>query len=281
VSFAGQYVADIPSELLVRLLAEALSDQPKAAAGNEGTMFQHYVTLIFDKLDKDPTVALDKIAGLEWSYLRVLEFSNRTPRALPKVLATSPQLFEQLLSAAYRGEDEKGLDENAKDYEVQKSMASQAWSLLHSWAHVPGLSDDGKIVDGAELEAWAREARILSAKAGRAAIGDQMIGQVLAHAPPDEDGTWPCLPVRELIEITRSKDLEVGIQTGVYNKRGVTTRSPTDGGAQERDIAARYRGWSEKTCLEFPRTGAMLAQIAETYERDAKYHDDDADIRQW
>jgi len=36
-----------------------------------------------------------------------------------------------------------------------------------------------------------------------------------------------------------------------------------------------------KVALEFPRTGAMLAQIAETYERDAKYHDDDADIRQW
>ena len=83
---------------------------------------------------------------------------------------------------------------------------------------------------------------------GRAAIGDQMIGQVLAHAPADEDGTWPCLPVRELIEFTRSKDLEVGIQTGVYNMRGVTTRSPTDGGTKNATsrlaiaIGARRRG---------------------------------------
>ncbi|HEY1746965.1 MAG TPA: helix-turn-helix transcriptional regulator [Xanthobacteraceae bacterium] len=283
VSFAGQYVTDIPSSLLVQVLTEALAYQPKRATdGNEGTMFQHYVTQIFERLDKDATVDQGQIAGLEWSYLRVLEFSNRTPKALPKVLATSPELFLKLLSAAYRGEkDEKGLDENAEDYEVQKRMAGQAWSLLHSWAHVPGLSDDGKSVDGAKLEAWVRKARILSAKAERAAIGDQMIGQVLAHAPADEDGTWPCLPVRELIEFTRSKDLEAGIKTGVYNARGVTTRSPTDGGAQERVIAARYREWSEKTGLEFPRTGAMLAQIAETYDRDAKYHDDDADIRQW
>lgn len=283
VSFAGQHVADIPSDLLVRVLTEALSDQPKKASdGNEGTMFQFYVTQIFEKLDKDPTVAQAQIAGLEWSYLNVLEFSNRTPKALPKFLASSPQFFLQLLSAAYRGEgDEKGLDENADDYVVQKRMAGQAWALLHSWAHVPGLSDDGKTVDGAELEAWVREARILAAKAGRGAIGDQMIGQVLAHAPTDDDGTWPCLPVRELIELTRSKDLEAGIQTGVYNARGVTTRSPTDGGAQERVIAARYRDWSEKTGLEFPRTGTMLAQIAETYDRDAKHHDDDADIRQW
>jgi hypothetical protein len=282
VGFAGQYVQDIPSDLLVRVLTEALSDQPKKNTdGNDGTMFQFYVTQIFDKLDKDPTVVRDRIAGLEWSYLKVLEYSERTPRALPKFLASSPQFFVQVLSTAYRGEDDKGLDESAEDYEVQKSMAGQAWSLLHSWAHPPGLSDDGKSVDGAELEAWVREARILSAKAGRAAIGDQMIGQVLAHAPADEDGTWPCLPVRELIEITHSKDLEVGIQTGVYNKRGVTTRLPTDGGAQERDLAATYRGWSERTRLEFPHTGAMLAQIAETYEWDAKRHDDDADRQQW
>jgi transcriptional regulator with XRE-family HTH domain len=280
VHFAGQYVADIPSSLLIRALTEALSDQANRD-GNEGTMFQHYVTLIFEKLDNDPTVTEDLIARLEWSYLRLLEYSNRTPRALPKLLATSPDFFVQVLSTAYRGENEKGLDENAEDYEVQKSMAGQAWTLLHGWSHVPGLSGDGETINGAELEDWVREARILCKKAGRVAVGDQMIGQVLAHAPADDDGVWPCTPVRELIELTRSKDMEVGIQTGVYNKRGVTTRLPTDGGAQEREIAARYRDWSEKTRLEFPHTGAMLAEIAKTYEWDAKHHDDDADIQQW
>jgi hypothetical protein len=89
------------------------------------------------------------------------------------------------------------------------------------------------------------------------------------------------LPVRELIELTRSKDLESGIQVGVYNSRGVTTRLHTDGGAQERDLAARYRAWSERTRLEFPRTSALLAGIAESYELDAKRQDDRADIQQW
>jgi hypothetical protein len=116
---------------------------------------------------------------------------------------------------------------------------------------------------------------------GRAAIGDEVIGHVLAHSPTDEDGAWPRVPVRELIEFTRSKDLESGIQVGVYNKRGVTTRLPTDGGTLERDEAKRYRNWSEKTRLEFPRTSAMLSGIAESYELDAKRQDDRADIQQW
>jgi transcriptional regulator with XRE-family HTH domain len=280
VHFAGQYVADVPSDLLVRVLTEAVSGEPGSDA-NEGTMFEYYTTLIFEKLDKDSSVDKAVIARLEWQYLKLLEYSNRTPKDLPKLLANSPDFFVEILSLAYRGENEKGLDETAADYEVKKSMAGQAWTLLHSWSHVPGLSDDGKAVNGAELETWVREARIRCAKTGRGAIGDEIIGQVLAHAPADADGTWPCAPVRELIEITRSNDLESGIRTGVFNKRGVTTRLPTDGGAQERDFAARYQAWSDKTKLEFPRTSAMLAKIAEGYQWDAKYHDDDADMQQW
>src|SRR5262249_21945164 len=141
VQFAGQHVLDIPSDLLVRVLNEALSDQPKNPTdGNEGTMFQHYVVLIFDKLDHDPSVTEDHVARLEWSYLKILEYWNRPPKALPKLLAPSPEFFLQVLSTAYRGENEKGLDEAAEDYEAQKSMAGQAWALLHSWSHVPGLS---------------------------------------------------------------------------------------------------------------------------------------------
>ena len=170
-------------------------------------------------------------------------------------------------------------DPESEDYEAQRSIANQAWTLLHNWKHVPG-SSDGK-VDGAALEKWVKEARILFEKAGRAEIGDQKIGEVLAQSPRDEDGTWPCLPVPELIEIARSSEMETGIAVGAANKRGVTTRSPTDGGKQERDLAEQYRNRSAKTRLEFPRTSATLAKIADSYEWDAKHHDDDAERRQW
>src|SRR5262249_44741754 len=157
-----------------------------------------------------------------------------------------------------------GLDEAAPDYQTKKSMAGQAWTLLRSWSHLPGLMPDGK-VNGEELEKWVKAARILCARADRGPIGDQAIGQMMAHAPADDDGIWPCLPVREVIEITRSADLETGIHTGVINKRGVTTRLPTDGGSQERGLAAQYHAWSDKTRLEFPRTSALLAKIAKGY----------------
>jgi len=277
--FAGENVQSVPSEMLIRVLSAAVRGKPNGD-GNENSMFQHYVTIIFEKLDQDSSVREEDVAKLEWIYLKLLEHSNRTAKTLPKILATSPEFFVEVLSTAYKAhKEEKGLDPSAEDYEARASMATQAWTLLHTWKHVPG-SHNGKI-DGAELEKWVRAARILCEKADRAVIGDQQIGQVLAHSPADEDGIWPCLPVRELIEITRSADMETGIQTGIVNSRGITTRSPTDGGEQERDLAQRYRNWSGRTRLEYPRTSAMLAKIAENYDWDAKYHDNDAERQQW
>ncbi|MEJ2376373.1 MAG: hypothetical protein P8Y71_13475 [Pseudolabrys sp.] len=279
IQYAGHHLKDVPSKLFIRVLTEAVSAKASEDA-NENMMFQHYVERIFEKLDKDSSVPEDEIAKLEWSYLKLLEFSSRTPKTLPKLIATSPQFFIEVLSTAYKSNhDEKGLDPEAPDYQVRASMATQAWSLLHNWKHVPGLSN-GKI-DGAQIEKWIRETRILAAKADRAEIGDVQIGQVLAHAPADDDGVWPCIPVREVIEITRSAELENGIYTGVFDKRGVTTRSPTDGGIQERELAQTYQAWSEKTRLEYPRTSAVLGKIAEGYERDAQHHDDNAERNQW
>ncbi len=178
VHFAGQYVADIPSSLLIRVLTEALSDQP-TGDGNEGTMFEHYVTLIFEQLDNDPNVTKDLIARLEWSYLRLLEYSNRALRERCQRFWRCHRIFScKYCQRPIEVKNEKRcLDENAEDYEVQRSMAGQAWTLLHGWSHVPGPSEDGKTIDGAELEDWVRKARTsLVKKADRAAIGDQIIG---------------------------------------------------------------------------------------------------------
>lgn len=62
---------------------------------------------------------------------------------------------------------------------------------------------------------------------------------------------------------------------------GVTTRLPSDGGAQERDLVERYRGFAKATALEWPRTSATLECIARSYEEDARWHDENAERLDW
>ncbi|MBP8808520.1 MAG: hypothetical protein KBG48_14510 [Kofleriaceae bacterium] len=87
--------------------------------------------------------------------------------------------------------------------------------------------------------------------------------------------------MRDAIDRTRSKELESGFRTGVYNRRGVTTRGLDDGGALERTEAARYRAWADAVRRTHPRTGAVLEAIADRYEADAARHDDRAAERDW
>ena len=112
-------------------------------------------------------------------------------------------------------------------------------------------------------------------------MGDRQIGNILAAAATDKDGIWPPSPIRDVIEITRSRELETGILVGVYNRRGVTMRSPLDGGAQERDLATNYHRCSKAVALEWSRTSALLEKIARSFEDKGRHEDEAAEQREW
>jgi hypothetical protein len=116
---------------------------------------------------------------------------------------------------------------------------------------------------------------------GRGLVADQKIGELLSASKVDADGIWPAVPVREVIEAIRSRDLEAGVTIGKFNRRGVTSRAYGAGGDQERQLAEQYREWSEATALEWMRTSVILESLAKDYDRQVKAHDDDAERMDW
>ncbi|MFY1005099.1 hypothetical protein ACNF5F_27135, partial [Escherichia coli] len=73
-------------------------------------------------------------------------------------------------------------------------------------------------MDGSAFNEWLDEARRLLVQAGQIEIGELQIGEVLAHAPVDPDGTFPTLPVRDALEAAPNDRLERGFSIGLYNK---------------------------------------------------------------
>lgn len=57
---------------------------------------------------------------------------------------------------------------------------------------------------------------------------------VYTHSPSDPEGSWPCRSVRDVLDRAELEDLRRGFRTGVFDKRGVKSRYPDEGGAQER-----------------------------------------------
>ena len=113
---------------------------------------------------------------------------------------------------------------------------------------------------------------------GRGDIADHHIGQVLVHYPSGLDGAWPHEALRDLIEDLGSQEIEEGICSGMYNGRGVVSRSIGEGGAQEKAIAERYISYASILSDNWPRTARLMKKIAGGYEAEARWEDGRAEL---
>jgi hypothetical protein len=235
-------------------------------------MLSHYVERIFLFLDTQH-VDPERMGRLEWGWLRVLEYTKRGAKVLPKQVTSSAKVFVELLKVVFRAEGEP---QNKTMSEDERRIAKQASRLLRDIHTVPGYvaSGAGEVVDSSALREWVIEARNLARDAGLLEVCDSQIGQILACAPSSLDGSWPCVEVRDLIEEIQIPGLENGIQVGKYNQRGVIFRGR--GGKQEWDLAKQYRELAEKVRNRWPRTAGILDALAKGYENEARQWDQQA-----
>lgn len=105
------------------------------------------------------------------------------------------------------------------------------------------------------------------------------LGQILAHAPADNDGTWPFSPAREVLDRLELETLREGFRLGIWESRGVTSRIPDEGGDQERELAKTYRSHAQALQHSYPNLAATLNEVARWYESDGLHEDRRALLR--
>lgn len=270
-----QDLNSIESSLLMDTLEAGLKkNKEKTLEANAS----YKVQSLFEHLQADPHVDVQQLASLEWGYLRFLSRRRGvSPKTLLRSLQTNPRFFADLIGLVFLSD--KDIAESSEPLtEDQKVRAENAYHLLKEWKSIPGLGEDGS-VDESALLAWVKEARRLCEESGRLRRCDRQIGQVLAHAPSESDGTWPCIPVRDVIDEIDSIDLTGSFETSIFNKRGPIVKSPFAGGNQERGLAQQYTSYAEACATEWPTTAAALRRIARHYTNDARREDEEAQAR--
>jgi hypothetical protein len=63
----------------------------------------------------------------------------------------------------------------------------------------------------------------------------------------------------------------------LYNRRGLTARSPEDGGQQERKLAQTYRTQADTLSDRWPRIAVVLRDLASMYDTDARLEESKAE----
>jgi hypothetical protein len=219
------------------------------------------------------SLGAQRAVRIEWYFLPMLGYKPDA-QTLHQTLAENPEFFVDVVAMVFKSDKKTTTEEPSAD---QRANAENAYRLLQSWATVPATDSTGLILEG--LRRWVDRARALLSDRGLAESGDHQIGQVLAAAPSDEDGSWPCEAVRDLLEEVQSDAMDSGLRMRIYNNRGVTSRSLHDGGQQEWDLAADYRSRAEGFSARWPRTASILRSLAAGYESEARREDSRAELR--
>ena len=198
---------------------------------------------------------------VECKFYEILKHSGYEAKTIYKALSREPREFVNLLL----------------EYSLKRRAARTATAILFNWKdYLPGQQENG-VIDSEKFQEWINTARKLCEENGIKGAGDETIGKILAYAPAGSDGLYPCEPVRELIE-ENNQDILIGFEVGILNSRGVTTRSLTDGGEQERELVEKYNNLATRLSGKWPHTSRVMRQIADSYEAEAQRHDDDTRI---
>ena len=239
----------------------------------KGTVYS--IPKIFDNLNtyKD-AVGEIRLARLEWNFFMIFDFE---PKALRNLILKDPKIFVEIISVAFRPEhnDHGTNDEPEKPESINRAAAMRSYSLLSSYAHIE--DNEYEEIDLDFLIEWVTENRRLLVEIDRITIGEEYIGQILGSLQAEPGEIRPAFVVRDLLERIKSGNIERGIRLVISNSRGVTSRRSDAGGDQELELAAEYREHAQKSANRWPRTAKLLRELAESYERDARFFDDEAE----
>jgi addiction module HigA family antidote len=267
-------------ELLFRLMTAIAKDSDEPEGHFQ--LQQHYIEEAFERINQGTELTLDQKAGLEYLYIDALGRPHvrggkyGIPN-LTKYVEVHPELYVQAIVYTYKRKDD-GSDppEFSVAQDQVTHFAQQGYKLLSGIETVPGRNEQGQLTTEG-LRAWINAVRNACVELGRLEVTDLKIGELLAHALSGTDGVWPCEPVRDVLEEVHSDAMMRGVHTGQFNARGVHSRG--EGGAQERELADKYRAWAEALQYSHPYVSSqLLMRLTKTYEHDARREDTEANI---
>ena len=261
----------VESEHIRRILLDLPGS--REAIDGSARLDGYTIAQAFKVLNERDAFSQAEMAQLEFLYLDAFWLEEDGMPNLEKEIEENPDLFCQAIALAFRREDDS---DRREPTEEERRAARQAHRLLDKLTRLPGHEADGTLT-AARLTDWVLKAQQLCNANGRRVIGDQQIGQLLAHAPTGDDDVWPCVPVRETLETVLNEHVQLGFEIGRHNSRGAHVRQ--EGGGQERELAAQYERWAKACDYAYPKVATALRQIASAYESEARWHDQDSAVQ--
>lgn len=251
-------------EIIMEVLSATLTQypNPEPSGLQLSNVGSNDIEKLFKKLYQKPIVPDMDVARLELAYLKVFDIEFE-PQCLMRQLLSSPEIYFELLTAAYRPDDK----EIGELTEQQRKFAEVSFSALEHVHRIPGTSVGGNHVKLEEFDNWISKTNQLAKENNYCESHDIVLGKILSYSPVGEDGIWPAECVRNIFEKPHSETLAVHFIIGRENQRGVHT---VTAGIEEEIIANNYKHQADELQLLYPQTAAILLRLSNAYHAESK-----------
>jgi len=242
--------------------------QATSSSETSYSMDTYEITEIIKSLQNDTETNQDDLFYIEWTYLPILSGPGKraAPKLLEQRLASDPAFFCEAIRRIYRSKKETKPDKEPT--EQDKSIAKNAWKLLHDWKTLPGIQTDGSFSEE-KFNHWLDSVKTKCQESGHLEVALINIGQVLIHYIPDTDGLWIHKNLAEALNANNAEKMRNGFSTGLYNSRGAHTVDPT--GKPEKELAAKYRRLAEEVeNAGYYRLAITLKSLSDSYKHEAE-----------
>lgn len=259
--FTGEEIADI--------LERNFASNDNALKELQLHNIQDFISIMeaCERLDRE------RLLRLEFQLVSAFgQFVAESTEELHRELIENPDQLLFMISKAYKHDTQR----DEKLSEADARLSDVCCQILICTKITPGLQRDGLFSED-KFREFVVHLKKRAEEEGYTKGMQHVLGSLLAFTPKTEDGDWPPHCVCELLDVQEHDRLRSSFQNGIYNKRGVTCRSPYDGGEQERVIAAKYDGYADRCQIQYPLASEALTGIADSYRRDATRHDRNAE----
>ncbi|MDD4964071.1 MAG: hypothetical protein PHI11_09160 [Gallionella sp.] len=249
-----------PAKLVLRALMGVLASEAQAAH-----LDQYQLLEVIKWLQENEPEDSEDLFQIEWRTLPLLNrLSGGEPKLLERRLATKPDFFCEVIAAIFRSDKDENTEREVTD--TEKSIARNAYHLLHGWRTLPGTTANEDF-DDIRFDGWLAEVKRLTTKSGHFKIAMDQLGQALAYAPADPDGLWIRKAIAAALDAKDAPEMRSAFTSGLFNKRGVHGFSA---GKEEQMIAINYREKANALADNgFHRVADAVRKLAQNYENDA------------
>ena len=154
-------------------------------------------------------------------------------------------------------------------------MADLAYRFIQNYHEVPCSDPTGEVDENA-LSGYFDELKRLAKQYHQTNILPLIIGRILGNFRETED--YPSEMFCRFVEHFNDDCIDSEIRCALFNRRGMTTRSPFEGGTIERHHIQTFTKYRDKARYHSPRLTHIFENLIKEYQQIAEKEDNEAKL---